>query len=677
MEDRQSLDQQVEVAYQRLRELMERSGASPEAQEEFAACCAVLEEARSLARFPAENPNPVLRLDPAGALLYANEASAALLREWGCRVGDPLPPAYCKLVAEAYAGGTSRKVSVPSGERVYSFDIVPIVEAGYVNLYGRDVTARVRAETEREAALEALRESEERFRTVADFTYDWEYWAGVDGRYLYVSPSCERITGYRADEFMQNPGLFETIVHPDDRAAFVQHQREKFGNNEAMTLNFRILTRAGEERWISHVCMPVYGADGRPLGRRASNRDVTERMRAESQREAALEALRRRERDFSTLVENAADMIVRFDANLRHVYCNPAVERQLGIPVQTFLGKTALEVGGQREQAEFIDRSLRKVLETGQELQVEQSYPTPSGVKHFQTRIVPEFDPDGHIESLLAITRDITGRVQAESQREAALSQREAALEALRRSMEQLTATQAQLIQAAKLAAVGELAAGVAHELNNPLTSILGFAELLLNTVPPDIPFRHDLEIIARQARRARDIVRNLLDFARQNKPQQLPADVNQIVRQTLDLIRQHIEKSGITIAEDYASDLGLLTLDIGQMKQVFLNLITNATHAMPKGGSLSLRTARIGDEVAVAISDTGVGIPPDMLDHIFEPFFTTKEVGQGTGLGLSISLGIVQEHGGRITVASRVAEPAPGGKPGGSTFTVWLPAEK
>jgi PAS domain S-box-containing protein len=518
-----------------------------------------------------------------------------------------------------------------------------------------------------------LRESEVRLQTIADFTYDWEYWVGVDGRYLFVSPSCERITGYRADEFTQNPGLLETIVHPDDRPIVGRHLDERFESDEATTLDFRILTRAGEERWISHVCTPVYAADGRPLGRRASNRDITGRKRAESQREAALsqreaalEALRRRERDFSTLVENAADMIVRFDANLRHVYCNPAVERQLGIPVQTFLGKTSLEVSGQREQAQFIDRSLRKALETGQELQVEQSYPTPSGVKHFQTRIVPEFDPDGHIESLLAITRDITGRVQAESQREAALSQREAALEALRRSMEQLTATQAQLIQAAKLAAVGELAAGVAHELNNPLTSILGFAELLLNSLLPDGSFRHDLEIIAKQARRARDIVRNLLDFARQTRPQRLPADVNSLLCQTLDLVRQHLENNGVVIEEDYAPDLGLLTLDAGQMKQVFLNLITNASHAMPEGGKLTLRTNRLGDEVVIAISDTGEGMPLEVREHIFEPFFTTKPTGEGTGLGLSISLGIVQEHGGRIAVESQVGQ--------GSTFTVWLP---
>jgi two-component system NtrC family sensor kinase len=232
--------------------------------------------------------------------------------------------------------------------------------------------------------------------------------------------------------------------------------------------------------------------------------------------------------------------------------------------------------------------------------------------------------------------------------------------------MEQLKATQTQLVQAAKLAAVGELAAGVAHELNNPLTSVLGFAELSLTNPEVSSLLRHDLEVIAREAGRARDIVRNLLDFARQTKPQRLPADVNYVFHQTLDLIRQHIEKSGVVIMEDYGPDVGILTLDSGQIKQVFLNLITNAAQAMPKGGTLSLRTFRLGDEVAISVSDTGQGIPPEIQDRIFEPFFTTKAVGEGTGLGLSVSFGIVQEHGGRISVESQVGQ--------GSTFTVWLP---
>ena len=237
----------------------------------------------------------------------------------------------------------------------------------------------------------------------------------------------------------------------------------------------------------------------------------------------------------------------------------------------------------------------------------------------------------------------------------------------LQEQMDKLKQAQTQLVQAAKMAAVGELAAGVAHELNNPLTSVLGFAELLLHNPATDTSTQHDVEIIAHEAMRARDIVRNLLSFARQTKPLRQPDDLGRALSQTLDMVRQHMEHSGVVIEEDYAPDVGLVTLDSGQMKQVFLNLITNAAHAMPHGGKLKLRIARQGDEVAISVSDTGVGIPQETLVHIFEPFFTTRPVGQGRGLGLAVSLGIVQEHGGRISVESQVGQ--------GSTFTIWLPA--
>jgi PAS domain S-box-containing protein len=147
----------------------------------------------------------------------------------------------------------------------------------------RELVARVEAMLRIKRAEDHLRESEEHFRIVADFTHDWEYWVGVDGRHLYVSPSCERVTGYRADEFMQDPDLLRAIVHPEDRAVLDQHLLERFEGDEGAALDFRILTRGGEERWVNHVCQPVYGAGGRWLGRRASNRDITERVRAEDE----------------------------------------------------------------------------------------------------------------------------------------------------------------------------------------------------------------------------------------------------------------------------------------------------------------------------------------------------------------------------------------------------------
>ncbi|MGC8872969.1 MAG: GAF domain-containing protein [Chloroflexia bacterium] len=236
--------------------------------------------------------------------------------------------------------------------------------------------------------------------------------------------------------------------------------------------------------------------------------------------------------------------------------------------------------------------------------------------------------------------------------------------EDLQQQMLRLREAQTRLVHSARLAAIGELAAGVAHELNNPLTSVIGFAEILLEDLPPGSPFRHDVERILLEARRAGDIVRDLLDFARQVRPCQVPTDLNEVLRQTLALTRTRLERNGIAVEESYAEGLPLLPLDAGRMKQVFLNLIQNAAQAMPNGGALRISTMRAGEEVAVTVSDTGVGMPPEVLEHLFEPFFTTKP--GGTGLGLSVSLGIVQEHGGRITVESALGK--------GSSFTVWLP---
>ncbi len=236
-----------------------------------------------------------------------------------------------------------------------------------------------------------------------------------------------------------------------------------------------------------------------------------------------------------------------------------------------------------------------------------------------------------------------------------------------KQAYEKLKETQAQLVQSAKLAAIGQLAAGVAHELNNPLTSVLGFAELVVRKLEPEDPNRRDLEIVAGEARRARHIVRNLLDFARQSESRKQRQDLNHLVRQTLALTRIQLDKDGIEIEEHYDPDLDLVPLDAGQMRQVLLNLITNAAQAMPQGGTLAVRTTQVGDQARVSIADTGVGIPEKIQERIFEPFFTTRSA--GTGLGLSVSLGIVQGHGGQIELDSRLGK--------GSTFVVTLPMTK
>ena len=232
---------------------------------------------------------------------------------------------------------------------------------------------------------------------------------------------------------------------------------------------------------------------------------------------------------------------------------------------------------------------------------------------------------------------------------------------------------EARLIQAAKLAAVGEMAAGVAHELNNPLTSVVGFTELVLDELPMESPIRKDLDLVLQEARRARSVVRRLLDFARQSETSRVKADINEIVDDVMMLTKHLMHASHVQLEMRLGKDLAWVSVDRNQIKQVVINLVNNALYAMPKGGHLMVETAeRARYErrwMTLTVGDTGEGIRPENLERIFEPFFTTRADHGGTGLGLSVTYGIVTDHSGMIEVESTVNQ--------GSTFTVWLPLEE
>jgi signal transduction histidine kinase/DNA-binding response OmpR family regulator len=238
--------------------------------------------------------------------------------------------------------------------------------------------------------------------------------------------------------------------------------------------------------------------------------------------------------------------------------------------------------------------------------------------------------------------------------------------EGVKQQMAELKQTQAQLVQSTKLAAIGELAANIAHEINNPLTTVLGFASFIAERLPSEDPMREELGLIQEEASRARDIVRDLLQFSRQRDFMPEPTDVNTVLEQVVGMVRRQGAFSTITVKEAYDPDLSMVEMDVPRIKQVFLNIINNAIFAMQDGGTLTIRTTKAGDKVRIAFEDTGSGIPADIVGRIFDPFFTTKPEVSGTGLGLSVSLGIVQSHGGTIDVVSEVGR--------GSTFTVTLP---
>ncbi|HVC86792.1 MAG TPA: ATP-binding protein [Gaiellaceae bacterium] len=223
-----------------------------------------------------------------------------------------------------------------------------------------------------------------------------------------------------------------------------------------------------------------------------------------------------------------------------------------------------------------------------------------------------------------------------------------------------------QLVQSGKLAAIGELAAGVAHEINNPLFAILGLTEFLLKEAEPGSKPHQRLELIQQTGLEIKEIVRALLDFARENAEDRLVVPLDDVVRSTVDLVRRTNSHKGVELSDSYSDEGALVNASPNQLKQIFLNLIANARQAMPNGGNVSVDVRRDGDHVVAVVTDDGPGIEPSMLERIFEPFFTTKRVTGGTGLGLSVSLGIAEGHGGTLTAAS---------EPGrGSAFTLRLP---
>ncbi len=240
--------------------------------------------------------------------------------------------------------------------------------------------------------------------------------------------------------------------------------------------------------------------------------------------------------------------------------------------------------------------------------------------------------------------------------------------EAFNQMVSELQSTQEELLRAKNLASVGQLAAGVAHEINNPLGTIMLYADILLKETPPTPQYQDDLNTISREAARCKEIVAALLNFARQQPVSAQETDVNAV----LDELLRDVEKlpllEEVTVVKDLSEGPLMMQADPGQLRQVFLNLVKNACEAMPEGGTLTVASGleREGDTITVTVEDTGVGIPPENVSKLFTPFFTTKPTGTGTGLGLAISYGIVKMHRGQIRVQSEVGK--------GTRFTVTLP---
>ncbi len=454
------------------------------------------------------------------------------------------------------------------------------------------------------------------------------------GRFLQANPATLRQSGYTLDELRDLP-LTAFFDAPD--LARLRSARDRTAEGEQISVTVRYRCKDGQLRWLAARTAPV-ARDGQPYAMLVFARDVTDDV-------LRTRALRESDQRFRSLVSafDRAFFVVDPDQRLAGLFGRWV--RTAGLEPRSWLGRTPLEISPETG-GEPHTSALRRCL-AGEDVTYEWDYPMPgaSEPRALRINLSPMRDAEGVVNGVAGVAADVTRRRRAEAE---------------------AVALRAAVAESERAQALGKLVSGVAHELNNPLAAVLNFTEDLLAT-EHDSDRRAALEVVRAQALRSRTIVRDLLTFARRGGHRPLtPQAPGPILESVVRAMRPGIGRG--VVLECFIVDGGTaLEIDRAGFEQVVTNLITNAAHAAPRGGRVTLRAGREGDEYVIAVSDDGAGIPAELLSRIFEPFFTTKATGQGVGLGLSVSLGIVQEHGGRLEASN-----GPGGE--GACFTVRLP---
>ncbi len=474
------------------------------------------------------------------------------------------------------------------------------------------------------------REAERRYRELFDSIQEGLFFATPDGRFLDVNDAMVRMLGYASREEMLradvSPHLYPA---PAARERFLQALAER-----GVLRNYEETLRRKDGALLHTLqnITAVRDAQGHIAQIRGLMLDVTEQKSFQSQLQ--------RERDFNQKILNTTQsMILVLDTAGLISYANRRCY-EAGYREDELIGHRLVD---------WVEPSHRKdfeaALETtanGQqvenlELQVRRS---DGSMGHFSISLSPMRDEQSAVNSVVVVMTDITDAVLL----------------------------QAKLAHSERMATIGRLVSGVAHEVNNPLAAILGFTDLLLENPDVPAPAREDLQIILQETQRTKDIVQDLLSFARQRPVQREPVQVNAVLRQTIKLRSYDFASHGVEVTEEFDETLEPAMGDAQQLQQVFLNILNNAYDAVQetgRRGRIEIRTQRGGNSVQVVVTDNGTGIADPQ--HIFDPFYTTKQPGKGTGLGLSICYGIVRAHGGEIQCWNNA-------ETGGSTFVVRIP---
>jgi two-component system NtrC family sensor kinase len=509
-------------------------------------------------------------------------------------------------------------------------------ESGEVKTYAylRDITAR--KEFERN-----LKGSEERLRNLFERVRHGLFISSREGKFLDCNQALLDMLGYATkEEFLNIDIAHDLYVNPEVRKVF-QEKIEQEGYAKDMEVEFK--KKNGERMTVLLTGHPIRNESGKIVGYEGINLDITERKRIEDE-------LREANEFFMNLIESSVDGIIAADMKGNIFIFNKGSEALTGYKAEEVIGKIHITQIYPEGIAKEVMRKLRSTEYGG----MGRLLPTQFNVVNKAGEEIPIhlsaaliYDGSGNEVASVGIFTDLRPRIVMEKK---------------------LQETHLQLVSSEKLASLGKLAAGIAHEINNPLGGILIYASLMMEDLTQEDPRRGDLERIVQEASRCKEIVKSLLQFARQTEPKMEPTDINRAITDGLFFLENQALFHNIKIVKKLDPFLPLVRGNGSQLKQVFMNILVNAAEAMVESGTLTIATSLSPDRktVFVEFTDTGEGIAEENLTRIFDPFFTTKDVGKGTGLGLSTSYGIVEDHGGKISVRSKVGE--------GSTFTIELP---
>ncbi len=530
-------------------------------------------------------------------------------------------------------------------------------EPRYIVGIRRDITAWKRAQ-------EALRESEARYRQLFEHAALGIGYYSLDGTIIAFNDVAATTMGGRPEDFV-GKSLFD-LYSPADATEYLARIRTVVMTGGGGQVYEDLVQTASGSHWFRSTFAAMLDAAGEVTGVQIVSDEISDRVLAER-------ALRASEARYRLLFENAGWGISYYSPRGQLITINRAAAQMLGCRPQDVVGASAGDIYGP-EMGDAVMREIRRVVATGDGEDYERELATPAGSRWIRTRSTPVPGPDGKIIGVQVICEDLTQRhVDEQSLRQSH--------EQLEGTLEELRATQDTLIHHERLSAIGQLAAGVAHDFNNILASITLYSEMAQRA--PDMPqaYAKWMRAVSVEAGHGAHLIQQILDFGRRAMMERRPMALIPFLRESVALLERTLPEN-IAVSLTWGTDDYEITADPTRIQQVIVNLALNAREAMPNGGRMDIVVSRTppethvhcalcgaafaGEWVQVTLTDSGTGIPPDVVGRIFEPFFTTRGP-QGHGLGLAQVSGIVEQHGGHIDVETMVGK--------GTSFRLWFPA--